>query len=662
MRSERLYRFILICGLVWCFSARAWADASPKPLIEITPQLDLSHFKSNKVTLSLAGDIGASVLSMKADANAAFPGLSVTPGSPWNLNEEKGVQAVITNPGSAMVSVTLRVDNEPAAGQKNTWSAASVQIGPGETRTVQAIFGQTYGNPGFPLDPTKINSLSIYLGGDPSPVERTILIKSIDTFRIVVVQPSADIGKPPGDGLVLWLDPSKDSTVTMDASRHLSALADRSDGHHDAKPLSPEAMPSVNALDGKHRPMLHFTGKEALTVDGLRSTPGGVTVFVVYARLTGKQTPGPNPTLFSSRPDASKAVDAGPNFIIAGPDAKSPWRSIGTVALDSASIGPITFGQDYAGEIGEILVYNHTFADEGDREKVLEYLNSKWNTGIPDPSWIRDGPLDPIPNRTHDDLPLSDQANTGKWTLDPKFTDEFKEKNLDMTHWHLFCVNPAKEWPGRKPSLFLPQNVSLKDGALNIKLDKGTPDELKGHAGYDYTSGYMTTIGRTGYGYYEIEAKPAFSEFDNAFWLADTGDPDNGLEIDIFEMGPHTKEYHATDFMTAHVWGEHGDKRHWGYLVAYKTPWEIGADFHIYGLEWTKDYLIWYIDGSPVRKLKNTNWHLPQKLIFDCEPMLDWFGPIDDKDFPTAFVVKYLRVWRQADYVPPTPDPVTPNK
>jgi hypothetical protein len=35
------------------------------------------------------------------------------------------------------------------------------------------------------------------------------------------------------------------------------------------------------------------------------------------------------------------------------------------------------------------------------------------------------------------------------------------------------------------------------------------------------------------------------------------------------------------------------------------------------------DELAWYIDGSLVRNLKNTNWRLPQIMIFDCEPMLD---------------------------------------
>ncbi len=180
-------------------------------------------------------------------------------------------------------------------------------------------------------------------------------------------------------------------------------------------------------------------------------------------------------------------------------------------------------------------------------------------------------------------------------------------------------------------------------------------EEVAGHGGYSYTAGYISTIQRTGYGYYEIEARPGKSEFDNAFWLTDTGDPKNGLEIDIFEMGPHTKQYHNYVFETAHVWSENGDGRHWGSLVAYQAPWDTGDDFHVYGLEWTKDHINWYIDGSIVRKLPNTNWHLAQKLVFDAEPMVDWFGPIDDKDFPTDFQVKYLKVWRQPGYTPPAP-------
>ena len=644
---------MIVGGMALFLAATVCGADEHKPLIEISPRTNLADFKLNGVALSLAPEKDATVLSVKIKANRAFPGFSLAPaGGAWDLSSAKGVQAVVTNSSDALLSVSLRVEND-ADGKKHAWNVGAIAIGAGETRTVQAVFGREFGNPGFALDTKKIIGLTLYVGGEPANVDRTILVRSIETFtEELKSQPLADFGRPPGDGLVLWLDPSKESTVVLGADRRISKLRDRSDGHHDSRPASIDAAPELTGPEVKGRPMLHFAGKQALTVDAIRSAPGGVTVFVVYARLTGKQTPGPNPTLFCSRPDASKAIDADPNVLIAGPGPKSQWRFTDTVALENRPIGPITLGQDYAGNIGEVLVYDRVFISEGQRRRVLEYLQSKWNAGFPEPGWLRDGPPDPKPARTHDDLPLSDQANKGAWKLDPAFSDDFKSASLDLTRYHL-AYSDRKDWLGRKPGVFRPENVTIKDGALNITCARGTPEQLKGHAGFEYATGYIRTQQRTGYGYYEIEARPAKTQFDSAFWLTDTGDPNNGLEIDIFEMGGGTKQYHNVDFMTAHVWGENGDKRHWGTLVAYNTSFDVGADFHVYGLEWNKDELVWYVDGSPCRRLKNTNWHLPQYLIFDLEPMLDWFGPVDEKTLPADYVVKYLRVWRQGASVTP---------
>ena len=60
-----------------------------------------------------------------------------------------------------------------------------------------------------------------------------------------------------------------------------------------------------------------------------------------------------------------------------------------------------------------------------------------------------------------------------------------------------------------------------------------------------------------------------------------------------------------------------------------------------------KDELRWYVDGVLVHKLKNTNWQFPMRIVFDSEPMLQWFGKINDADLPSTFDVQYLRVWRQ---------------
>jgi len=127
----------------------------------------------------------------------------------------------------------------------------------------------------------------------------------------------------------------------------------------------------------------------------------------------------------------------------------------------------------------------------------------------------------------------------------------------------------------------------------------------------------------------------------------DTGDKDNQQEIDIFEMGVHSAKCANNDYMTAHVWNDHGDNHSWSTGDLYHLPWNVADAFHTYGFEWTRDTLKWFVDGSLVCQLNNTNWHQPMYLIFDAEPMLQWFGPIDDQDLPADFLIKDLRVWRQ---------------
>ena len=644
IRVIRQHAFILMCGLVLCLSQRGAAEEAVKPIIELTPQTDLNSLQANKTALSLQTDNGVTSLKIVGTAKAAFPGIHYAPASPLSLTGAKGIEAEVTNLSGEAISVSLRVEND-TDGKAAHWSIGSLQLGPGDTRTLQSPFGMTYGKPGYALDPAKIVGITFYISGS-SDQERSILLRNVLPFTQIKPQQPADIGKPPTDGLVLWLDPSKADTVTANADRRISVLVDRSGKHHDAKPASVDSAPLINPLELAGRPMMRFDSKSALKIDAIRPSPGGVTVFVVYSKVKGKQQSLAGGNLFVSRPQVSTAPGVAPNFCIPAPDAKAAWKLGQTVALENVPIGSITIGEGFCGDIAEVLVYDHIFASEGERRKVTEYIYSKWNVAFNEPGWVREGPLDPKPTRTRDDLPLSDQGNAGRWKLDTKFTDEFDTTQIDLKRYELFYTG-GDQWVGRAPGLFRPENTFLKDGSLHIKLDKATPDQMKGRSGYRYTTGYIRTLERTGYGYYEIEAKPGKSAIDNAFWFTDTGDPNNGLEIDVFELGPTAKEYHNRVIMTAHVWGEKGDKRHWGSLVAYTAPWELGDDYHVWGLEWTKEELIWYIDGSVVRKLKNTNWHLPMKMIFDCEPMIDWFGPVDDKDLPTEFNVKYLRVWRQ---------------
>jgi beta-glucanase (GH16 family) len=264
--------------------------------------------------------------------------------------------------------------------------------------------------------------------------------------------------------------------------------------------------------------------------------------------------------------------------------------------------------------------------------------------------WTRMGGLDPTPEPLHNDLPLSDQNNQGEWILDQKVSDDFQESTLDLNRWHLAPTAPG-DWTGRQPALFMPSNVTLNQGMLEITDRKGDVPEMAKYPGQGYTgytTGLVETKERSGYGYYEIKARPMSSAFCSAFWMTDTGLEDNGTEIDIFEIGAKAPGHEYDDNMHAHVWATPQEKnRHWAVGSIWKAPWKLRDDFHVYGFEWNQDELRWYVDGVLVHNVKNTNWFFPMRIVFDSEPMWQWFGKVDDADLPSTFDVQYLRVWRQ---------------
>ena len=235
------------------------------------------------------------------------------------------------------------------------------------------------------------------------------------------------------------------------------------------------------------------------------------------------------------------------------------------------------------------------------------------------------------------------------WTLDPQFSDDFQEPSLNLTRWHVAPTSPS-DWAGRQPALFYPPNVTVSGGELRITDRRGNVPEMdsypdRGYVGY--TTGYIQTQQFSGYGYYEIRAKPMPSGFCSAFWMTNADEPENITEIDIFEIGARAHGFEYADNMHAIVWSTpEAHKQHWAVGSAWKSSWKLGDDFHTYGFDWSKDQLRWFVDGVLVRAQQNTNWFFPMHIVFDSEPMLGWFGVWRDEDLPSTFEVQYLHVWR----------------
>jgi hypothetical protein len=138
-----------------------------------------------------------------------------------------------------------------------------------------------------------------------------------------------------------------------------------------------------------------------------------------------------------------------------------------------------------------------------------------------------------------------------KWVLNEQFSDEFNGTQLDKTKWYDY--HPT--WAGREPGIFLPSQVTVKDGLMRIQGKKLpqkkviTSADIVTQEGTDrtYTIAGGAVISKTEeayFGYYEARFKAAKTTMSTTFWLATRNwdfpgpKPCNdryGLELDIQE-------------------------------------------------------------------------------------------------------------------------------
>ncbi|TYA65933.1 family 16 glycosylhydrolase [Seonamhaeicola marinus] len=244
--------------------------------------------------------------------------------------------------------------------------------------------------------------------------------------------------------------------------------------------------------------------------------------------------------------------------------------------------------------------------------------------------------------RTNNKYPLSDQENSKNWKLLKKYSDEFDAKTLNTERW--YPNNPG--WKGRKPTYFHGSNVSLENGELVFRVNQHGNEKLP--EGYTHSTGFIKSKNRFLYGYFEAEGKLMDAPWVSGFWMTNVS-KDWWTEIDICENAPGLY-YNRHDLNSnIHVFRapkDKGDvKKHFSRTKKYYFPLELHEDYHVWGLEWTPEYIRFYIDGLLFREAKNTHWHQPLEINFNCESN-KWFGALpDDNRLDGEYHVKYFRVW-----------------
>ncbi|WP_343328573.1 family 16 glycosylhydrolase [Polaribacter staleyi] len=268
---------------------------------------------------------------------------------------------------------------------------------------------------------------------------------------------------------------------------------------------------------------------------------------------------------------------------------------------------------------------------------------SAQNLTIPPKNYVDSIQLENRVHRLNSSFPLSDQNNEEHWKLQKKYSDEFDHKKLNEDKW--YPNNP--KWKGRPPTYFHGSNVSLENGELVIRVNKHGKEKLP--KDFTHSTGFIKSKNKFLYGFFEAEAKLMDAPWVSGFWMTNVG-KDWWTEIDICENAPGVN-YNRHDLSSnIHVFKspkDQGDvKNHFSRTKKYYFPEELQKDYHVWGLEWTKEYIRFYIDGILFREAKNTHWHQPLEINFNCESN-KWFGALPDNNkLDGEYHVKYFRVWK----------------
>ncbi len=230
------------------------------------------------------------------------------------------------------------------------------------------------------------------------------------------------------------------------------------------------------------------------------------------------------------------------------------------------------------------------------------------------------------------------------WSPVAALSDEFEGDRLDAVLWH----DRDPKWAGRVPVMFDPQCVTVTNGQLHLAAPKS--DERPLAKGYTHRSGSIMARKLVRYGYFEIRAKLLDSTLVSCFWLYNH-DKAEWTEIDIFEAPAGVPEYRKSLLTNVHVFYsptyKGTQKKHLQDSSAWKAPFDVSADYHVYGLEWNKEVIRWYVDGVMIRERKNDFWHQPLYLCINIEANTHFKALPDNAVLPGVYKIDYIRAWER---------------
>lgn len=244
------------------------------------------------------------------------------------------------------------------------------------------------------------------------------------------------------------------------------------------------------------------------------------------------------------------------------------------------------------------------------------------------------------------------------------WSDEFDGNELDASKWsHM----PAT-YSNNEDSSYVPENISVRDGFLVLRAEKGVKQDNK-----PWTSAAICSQGKysQAYGKWEVRMRVPWGKgFWPAYWLM----PDCEIskygpwpacgEIDIFESGAAPDDFAGT----LHYGGKNNSHGCSG-IGSVKLPnGGTHDDFHVYTLEWEPTKMVWFCDGVEVGRVDKWSTYGPdgQELkqfpapydqpfyvIFNLAIGGDWCGRKLPDVESAEMLVDYIRVYAKDEYEMP---------
>lgn len=164
---------LLLLSLFLVQAAPAQKPGESGELVDLG-QLDQSDLKAEN---NATAEIADKAVKMTFPEDKSYPGVNIkAPEGTWDLSAYRGVVAEVVNNGPAKLGVSLRVEN-PGDWRQSPWNANVVWLAPGASGAVEVIFGESFGKPGYELDPARVSQVKIFVNTPKQAGE--ILVQSI---------------------------------------------------------------------------------------------------------------------------------------------------------------------------------------------------------------------------------------------------------------------------------------------------------------------------------------------------------------------------------------------------------------------------------------------------------------------------------------------------